>query len=228
MSTFAPPSSKVPKTRLLVLVLLLTVGGADWLALNLLVAPKLFATTDSRVASVSSARPTAPILAPPPSLSPPANPGPVAQAEKIPTPAARPAQTIAPAVEPPITAETPKPSPIAKSTSLPSNTPMIHFDAMSAFLTADARNTLCSIARQMKIDTNSRIKIVGHTDTRGESELNIRLSQRRAEAASSFLGILGIDSSRIESTAVGAQSPLDTTQSWDSNRKNRRVELIWQ
>ena len=230
MSTPAPSSSRATKTSQIALAVLLAFGGADWLVLNLLVAPKVFvATADVPSASISqspllpSPRSTSraePIAATSTSVAPVASPATiptvVAQAQQPASSATAEASAIAP--------------PTAQSAEPSSARPVrpIHFDAMSAFLSEDARNTLCAVARRMKREPGLRVKVVGHTDTRGEDDLNMRISQRRAESASTFLQTIGIDSSRIEMSAVGATSPVDTTQSWDSNRKNRRVEFIWQ
>jgi OOP family OmpA-OmpF porin len=207
-----------------VLVLLLALGGADWIALNLVVAPKVFAPPiDSSSPAILPSKaipsevPTQAVasIAIPPAAAAPSTAQSPQQVEKPQLPQA-PSQATASA---PTRASTPLGLPAI---------PSVHFDGMSAFLTADTRNTLCSVARRMKVDLSLRVKVIGHTDTRGEDDLNMRLSQRRAQAVSDFLQLIGIDGARIETTASGATNPIDTTQSWDSNRKNRRVELVWQ
>ena len=69
------------------------------------------------------------------------------------------------------------------------------------------------------------ITIEGHTDSSGESEVNLRLSQLRAESVVGRLLIAGIPESRMNAIGFGASSPIADNNTEAGRRKNRRIEL---
>jgi OmpA-OmpF porin, OOP family len=65
-----------------------------------------------------------------------------------------------------------------------------------------------------------------HTDAKGSNEYNDRLSKNRAEAAKSALVAMGIDASRLSTSASSEGTPIATNTDDDTGRRfNRRVEL---
>jgi outer membrane protein OmpA-like peptidoglycan-associated protein len=71
----------------------------------------------------------------------------------------------------------------------------------------------------------TNILIEGHTDDTGSDELNINLSQKRAEAVSEFLQANGIAGSRLQTKWYGETQPKYANDSEENRQKNRRVEL---
>jgi len=72
-----------------------------------------------------------------------------------------------------------------------------------------------------------KIRIEGHTDTRGSAEHNQKLSQIRTEAVQKYLVDHGIQTSRLTSKGFGASRPLVTPEKGeDDYQKNRRVEFV--
>ena len=61
------------------------------------------------------------------------------------------------------------------------------FDFNSSALTADARKTVGEIGAAYKKYNPATVLVVGNTDTSGSSDLNIALSQKRAEAVANAL-----------------------------------------
>ena len=76
-----------------------------------------------------------------------------------------------------------------------------------------------------------RVRVEGHTDSKGSDAYNQRLSQRRAEAVVKYLSGKGIDRSRLESTGLGEGRPIAPNQNPDGSdnpigrAKNRRTEF---
>lgn len=69
------------------------------------------------------------------------------------------------------------------------------------------------------------IKLVGHTDTTGPSNYNMKLSQRRAQSVYQHLTVLGgIQSLRLAAEGWGETQPLPNRSGTDP--KNRRVEIL--
>ena len=52
------------------------------------------------------------------------------------------------------------------------------------------------------------IEVAGHTNSQGSPELNLDLSQRPAEAVTSYIGNSGVDTSRMTSAGYGETKPV--------------------
>ncbi len=86
-----------------------------------------------------------------------------------------------------------------------------HLNRLSDVLKVQAMATSC-------------IKIIGHTDTVGDANYNLKLSDSRANSVARYLKQKrGIPSSRIETEAAGETRPLSDVKGDDS--LNRRVEF---
>ena len=69
------------------------------------------------------------------------------------------------------------------------------------------------------------LRIEGHTDNRGSAALNKKLSAARAASVMKWLVKHGVDSSRLTSAGFGPDKPLDTNDTEEGRRNNRRVEF---
>ncbi|MDH5492675.1 MAG: OmpA family protein, partial [Myxococcales bacterium] len=70
------------------------------------------------------------------------------------------------------------------------------------------------------------VRVEGHTDRRGSTRRNLRLSQERAEAVVRFLVQEGVDASRLEARGFGPERPLVPDASTpEDHARNRRVEF---
>jgi outer membrane protein OmpA-like peptidoglycan-associated protein/uncharacterized protein YegP (UPF0339 family) len=102
----------------------------------------------------------------------------------------------------------------------------ILFDFDKYDIRSDAQEELKTMADILKGNADYVGDLSAHTDAKGSNEYNDRLSKNRAEAAKSVLVSMGIDASRITTSASSEGSPLATNTDDDSGRKfNRRVEL---
>ena len=71
----------------------------------------------------------------------------------------------------------------------------------------------------------SKVGVEGHTDSRGAHEMNMRLSQSRAESVMRYLTNKGIAAARLTATGHGPDKPIDTNDTADGRQRNRRVEF---
>jgi outer membrane protein OmpA-like peptidoglycan-associated protein len=69
------------------------------------------------------------------------------------------------------------------------------------------------------------VRIEGHTDNVGAKASNKRLSEGRAASVRKWLVAHGIDSARLTSVGYGDERPVDTNDTEDGRRNNRRVEF---
>jgi outer membrane protein OmpA-like peptidoglycan-associated protein len=69
------------------------------------------------------------------------------------------------------------------------------------------------------------LSIEGHTDSTGDPELNLPLSEARAAAVKSYLESKGVAPGRLTSKGFGSTQPLDSNDTEEGRAKNRRVEF---
>lgn len=80
------------------------------------------------------------------------------------------------------------------------------------------------------IDQNQQlsIHIIGHTDSDGNADYNLRLSEQRAESVKAYLIQRGISPRRLRSQGKGETVPLYPNDSEIQKAFNRRVEILLQ
>ena len=70
------------------------------------------------------------------------------------------------------------------------------------------------------------VQIGGHTDSDGPAEVNLRLSQERADSVRDALISRGIDAARLTAVGYGETEPLVPNDSEANKARNRRIELL--
>lgn len=98
------------------------------------------------------------------------------------------------------------------------------FATGSATLTSAGKKELDKGIKIVKEEyPNVNINIEGHTDNIGSSEFNQKLSLRRAESVRKYLISKGIDASRLTTTGVGEEHPIEDNKTAKGRAQNRRV-----
>ncbi|NNF39314.1 MAG: OmpA family protein [Gemmatimonadetes bacterium] len=101
----------------------------------------------------------------------------------------------------------------------------ILFDFDSDALRSEARANLADLGASLTEYEGTRVLVVGHTDSRGTDEYNQALSERRANAARTYLLTQGISPERVEATGLGESEPVDSNETDAGRQANRRVEV---
>jgi len=70
-----------------------------------------------------------------------------------------------------------------------------------------------------------KIRIEGHTDSKGSNRKNKKLSDKRAKAVMKYLVKNGIDADRLEYKGYGETTPIDSNDTKEGRQRNRRVEF---
>jgi OmpA-OmpF porin, OOP family len=88
-----------------------------------------------------------------------------------------------------------------------------------------------TILKVMKENENIKVEISSHTDSKGADQLNMNLSQKRAESVVNYLISKGIAKERLEAKGYGKTQPIAPNKKPDGSddpegmEKNRRTEF---
>lgn len=93
----------------------------------------------------------------------------------------------------------------------------VYFASVSAEIAPAARDVLAGVASTAVRD----IVLIGHSDHRGDPDLNQALRRRRALAVRDHLALLGISSDRVHVRTADAAAPTEEPELW----RDRRVEI---
>ena len=99
------------------------------------------------------------------------------------------------------------------------------FDSGSATLQPGAADKLRHVAEVLQHYPKTRVEIIGHTDNRGTTASNEKLSERRAAAVRDVLVRAGVDAARITTRGAASTRPVATNDTPEGRAQNRRVEI---
>ncbi len=101
----------------------------------------------------------------------------------------------------------------------------IHFKTASAQITPESYPLLDELARVASECPAAKIEIEGHTDARGGEQMNMKLSQARAESVVEYLIRKGIAANRLSAVGYGESKPVADNETEAGRAKNRRIEF---
>jgi OmpA-OmpF porin, OOP family len=109
----------------------------------------------------------------------------------------------------------------------PVEVPGILFRFNKSDVKPESKPALYEIAKMLKHSPSMRVWVVGHTDSVGTLEANMKLSESRAAAVASALAAnYGISEARLRGCGAGSLTPVASNNTEDGRAKNRRVELV--
>jgi len=100
----------------------------------------------------------------------------------------------------------------------------IVFKTGKAVVAERSQNTLGMLAMIVRTCDTS-IEIAGHTDDRGDSQVNLHLSQRRADVVAKHLVRHGVAAERIRAAGYGESQPIAENRTEEGRKRNRRIEF---
>lgn len=102
----------------------------------------------------------------------------------------------------------------------------IKFDVNKATIKPESMGVINEIFKIMNDNSSLKFSVEGHTDSDGEENSNLRLSEARAKAVMDKLIEMGIGSGRLKSTGWGESKPAADNNTPEGKANNRRVEFV--
>jgi outer membrane protein OmpA-like peptidoglycan-associated protein len=102
------------------------------------------------------------------------------------------------------------------------------FASGKSVLLPGAQSSLNQVAEALKAQSDTKLLIEGHTDSKGSDETNLALSKARAEAVQSYLASRGIPADRMTANGLGSSRPVADNNTPEGRANNRRVEIVVQ
>jgi OOP family OmpA-OmpF porin len=100
----------------------------------------------------------------------------------------------------------------------------IRFKSGKADIVDESYNTIAMLAMIVRNCANN-VEIAGHTDSKGDAEVNLKLSQRRAVKVAKHLVNHGVLGDKIVARGYGEQQPVADNKSAEGRKINRRIEF---
>lgn len=100
------------------------------------------------------------------------------------------------------------------------------FNTGSSRLRDFLREDLRSLAGVLIEFDNTLVVVHAHTDSRGDTEFNQALSERRAIRVAESLAEYGVERTRLVAIGHGERDPVADNETVDGRAKNRRLEIV--
>jgi len=105
-------------------------------------------------------------------------------------------------------------------------TDRITFEDQTATIRSVSYPVLDIVVGVMKEHPTLTLEVQGHTDSQGDDDANMALSQARAETVVRYLVQHGIEPARLTAKGYGETRPIESNRTSQGREINRRVEFI--
>jgi outer membrane protein OmpA-like peptidoglycan-associated protein len=100
------------------------------------------------------------------------------------------------------------------------------FESGETRLREEAMASLVEVVDLLQSEPDKNIRIEGHSDSTGDSQTNLEISELRANAVLDALVSLGVDPGRFTASGMGEDFPIASNETEEGRRQNRRVDVI--
>ncbi len=101
----------------------------------------------------------------------------------------------------------------------------VHFASGRDILTTKSKKILDDVVKIMNDYPAYSLKISGYTDSQGKDDMNLKLSDKRAQATKAYLMAKGIKAGKITAKGFGEANPIADNKTAVGRALNRRVEF---
>lgn len=102
----------------------------------------------------------------------------------------------------------------------------IYFDYDKYTIRESDMDYLTKNAKWLGLNPNTKVRIEGHADERGETDYNLALGDKRARSIRKYLEDMGIGTNRLDVVSYGEEKPAVDGHGEDAWAKNRRAEFV--
>ena len=102
----------------------------------------------------------------------------------------------------------------------------VYFDTAKHNINEKSRQTLDKLVSVLKEYPDTNVLVAGYTDSVGKDAYNLGLSQRRAQAVTSYFTSKGLPAKRFTTKWYGEQNPVASNDTPEGRAKNRRVNVV--
>ena len=103
--------------------------------------------------------------------------------------------------------------------------PEVKFETNSDRLRPGSEKVLGDAASTLIRNPKLHVEVAGHTDSRGDADHNLGLSERRAKTVRDYLINQGVDEGRLSWRGYGETQPIGDNDTAEGRETNRRVVL---
>lgn len=100
------------------------------------------------------------------------------------------------------------------------------FASGQAELVEGGQFSLEEVVDLLQTEPDKKIRVEGHTDSSGDADANLQLSEKRAQAVRESLISLGVDAERVTAMGMGEDFPIASNDTEEGRARNRRVDVI--
>lgn len=101
----------------------------------------------------------------------------------------------------------------------------ILFATGKSTLSTASKEALAKFAQSLQNNPETNVDIVGHTDNTGSREINVKLSNERAESVAKYIIERGIEGGRLTTEGRAYDEPVASNETAAGRAQNRRVEI---
>lgn len=100
------------------------------------------------------------------------------------------------------------------------------FDFNDADISSQKQAELTKLAEQLNKYKLNKVRIVGHTDSVGNPEYNLKLSEKRAQSVAQVFEANHFQPNNIQIVGKGSTQPINQADTEEARAENRRVAVI--
>ena len=98
-------------------------------------------------------------------------------------------------------------------------------DTGKSTLKPESYPALDNLAELLVAKKTMKVEIGGHTDSQGDDNANLKLSDNRAKAVCAYLVTKGVANDRLVPKGYGETKPRTTNDTAEGRARNRRTEV---
>lgn len=102
----------------------------------------------------------------------------------------------------------------------------LKFASGSSKINSTSFDLLGRLKRALEIYGDRKVRIEGHTDSKGDVKVNQKISLKRAEAVRDFLIAASMDGSRLKALGYGEVRPIASNEFEKGRAMNRRIDVV--